>query len=141
MALQVTLNRESLVYNYGETIQGQVAVLNQTNQAHAGLRVTVTGSLHLTPGKKDRVEQTFTLLKKSKELLPAGKVMGNTEVDFSLQLIPESGFELYETYQCVMLPPFTLPFPAKNASTDSSNGILLPLPHSLAARPYPWSTW
>ena len=129
------------MYNYGETIQGQVAVLNQTNQAHAGLRVTVTGSLHLTPGKKDRVEQTFTLLKKTKELLPAGKVMGNTEVDFSLQLIPESGFELYETYQCVMLPPFTLPFRRKTRPQTPLTVSLFPLPHSLAARPYPWSTW
>ncbi|QDZ18598.1 vacuolar protein sorting-associated protein [Chloropicon primus] len=100
MSLQVKLSRESLVYYSGETIQGQVTVLNQANTAHAGLKVTVKGVLHLMPGKKElgKVEQTFTLLRKSKQLLEAGKIVGNTEIDFSLQLIPESGSELYETY-------------------------------------------
>lgn len=98
-SLRVSLDRDSLVYRPGETITGKVTLANLTNTQHAGLRVAVKGSLHLLPTKdQGRPEQKIQLLSKVKELLPAGKILGHTELDFSLQLIPESGFELYETY-------------------------------------------
>ena len=98
--LRVSLSRESLVYNPGETIQGKVEILNQANTTHAGLSVRVQGNLHLVPGGRDqgKQEQVITLLSKTKQILAPGKILGDTEVDFSLQLIPEAGMELYETY-------------------------------------------
>jgi len=48
------------------------------------------------PGGRDqgKQEQVITLLSKTKQILAPGKILGDTEVDFSLQLIPEAGMEL-----------------------------------------------
>ena len=99
MSLKVTLDRDSLVYKSGETVTGKVAILNQANTQHAGLSVAVKGTLHLLPRKEQSgVEQVYTVLRKTKQLMPGGKILGNTEIDFSLLLQPESDYELYETY-------------------------------------------
>ena len=76
--LRVSLSRESLVYNPGETIQGKVEILNQANTTHAGLSVRVQGNLHLVPGGRDqgKQEQVITLLSKTKQILAPGKILG-----------------------------------------------------------------
>ena len=96
MSLRVQLDRESLVYRPGETVTGSVEISNLNNVQHAGLHVALNGTLHLVPEKG--AEQVSKLIHKSKQLLSPGKILGNTAIDFSLQLISENNAELCETY-------------------------------------------
>ncbi len=123
MTVRIVFDSHNLVYKPGETITGKVVVSangQSGGMQHTGLRVSLRGSLILSSKGRgarsnsvldslSKAERTVSILERSKDLLSPGRLIGDTMVDFSLQLIPDGGSggrgELFETYHgnCVSI--------------------------------------
>ena len=102
MTVRIVFDSHNLVYKPGETITGKVVVSangQSSGMQHTGLRVSLRGSLILSSKGRgarsnsvldslSKAERTVSILERSKDLLSPGRLIGDTMVDFSLQLIP-----------------------------------------------------
>ncbi|XP_021852720.1 uncharacterized protein [Spinacia oleracea] len=110
MSVELKLSRSNRIYRPDEQIEGKIITKFSSSISHYGVRLTVNGSVNLQVrgGSAGVIEsivgvlKPITIVKKSVEIRPSGKISsGTTEIPFSLTLKQpgesKSG-KFYETF-------------------------------------------
>ena len=112
MDVEIKLDRHDRVYYPGETVTGVVIVHSASKSSHAGIRLTVDGSVNLQLSARSvgLFEAFYSnikpmeLLNYSIQICSPGKVpKGETELPFEFVLKPKKNTKIYETYHGVYI--------------------------------------
>ncbi|XP_031404312.1 vacuolar protein sorting-associated protein 26C isoform X2 [Punica granatum] len=105
-AMEIKLSRASRVYRPSEPLEGKIIVKSTSSVSHYGIRLTVNGSVSMKVrgGSAGIIEslvgavKPITIVSKSIEVKPSGKIAsGTTEIPFSM-MIRQSGDDNHERF-------------------------------------------